>query len=444
MMLHPLILVIAAAPIKFSQLAERSHDCLVKAERVIDARQSLIHRSSLSRDGWLGISGPDSGGMVWNPLDVNSKRVTLEYGVWVRAIAFGASHKTIYGGDYEGNVFRWNPAMSKKEILLCDKGKAVNFLFVSSDERLLVFSAAPHQVVRFWDLTGNKEAFRLAFPSGENLRALAISPVNKQVVIGIHEKLIALDTTSYREQWTKPCQRNGRFEFAAFSPTGDTLIVGEQDGQGATIHLLNPADGKAVCKSIASRVGKVSPPSDKEAPFPRAQICPRGLLIAWAFDDPEFQLWEVATMRKAYSLPGKRGRFHRMMFISTTQLVTTSLDGELCIWDLTRAPAFKQFRENTAMRKESAWDALLSLEPLYGVAATDYFRANPKEFLTVVQKEPLVPIPPPSQRIESLIQELDSESYSTREKAAANLIGYGELIEHSLLEARHKKRSLDA
>jgi hypothetical protein len=229
-----------------------------------------------------------------------------------------------------------------------------------------------------------------------------------------------------------------------FSPDGTNLIACERSIQDAVIHLLDSANGKALREPI---IYKYKQPAIQTSPtlptFPTAQISPGGLLLAASFDSPITDIWEMATMRKAFGIAGYRDCTN-IVFRSATQLITTGGSDEVCLWDLAMTPPFRHFGETTAKRKESAWDALKSLDAMYGVAATEYFIGNPKEFLESARDNQLVPPLPPQERMEALIKDLNHSVYLNREKAKAELVAYGEVAEIGLQGALMKNISLEA
>jgi hypothetical protein len=388
--------------------------------------------------------------IVCHPLDAKRKQIRLDCENRIAAFAFGTTHDIVYVIDLDGDVFRWNTATLKKQLLFSMRcAGTYSTVAVSPDGRRLAvgeWSSSKSSESRVWDLAANKEIHRLPKDS----RLLAFSPNGKQLVVAADERLLALDSVSFKEQWNTWYGLRS-YNSVTFSPDNNFLIVTEFTGRSMMIHLLDPANGKALRAPLSQQLAQSPAGGTYGMPhLTKAVISPNGVLLACSFGEQDCQIWEMATMRKACCLTSTRPFLtsaqpflNGVGFISNTQLITTSFDGEVFLWDLTRASPFKQFQENTTKGKESAWDALLSLDPLYGVAATEYFRAHPKEFLAFVHQPPLSPSSPPQQRMEMLIQDLDSAVYLKREKARANLIGYGELIEPSLVQALRKNSSLE-
>jgi len=442
MMLRPLVLIVAMMitnddnKLGIIVPSEPSNKYLIK--RVILNRDAV---EAISRDGWATNSRNEIR-KVWNPFDTKTKPAFLD-GVRVSAFAFGDTHDTVYAADLNGNVYQWNPPSTKRQILFTrggEQGNNVVRIRVSSAAGLLVAGCYNGRVHCFWDLEGKKEVHRVE----TWISALTFSPNGKLVALRSERGLAALNSKTFEETWNNPLKGNTPgFGGIEFSPDGKFLIVGGFSARGAMIHLLASEVGKPIREPIFYNY---TPPAfrteNKTPTFPAAQISPGGLFLASSFNSPAIDLWEMATMRKAISVAGHRDCTN-IVFCSSTRLVTTGDCNEVCLWDLAEAAPFKQFREQGAGRKELAWDALKSLDPLYGVAATKFFCANPMEFLSIVRERPLIPVPPSGETVKLLIKKLDHSAFLIREKAQIDLIAFGELVESPLREALKEKLSVE-
>lgn len=346
---------------------------------------------------------------------------------------FGNNHRTLYIGDSNGKINKWNPLASKEPVLLISyKGKRVGKLWISPSEEILVIDLNDGGF-HFWNFPAQREVHWV----GKSTSALAFSPDGKMVAFETSEKLVVLNIASFKELWGKQRPQTG-FSIANidFSPDGRLLIVCQNGWHKGIIHFFNSFNGRPVHDPIILKSGRPSEPFRTEvipSNFPSAKISPNGLFLACSYNSREIQLWEMATMRKAYSFAGNWGEVNGILFTHSKRLITTSQHPDVCLWDLSRHELWRGFE----------WDGLMSWDPMAGVAATEYYYANPKEFLKILGDKPLVPAIPQPKRIAELMQNLKKPVGNIREDAKKMLIGYGEHVETALRLALAKEKDLD-
>jgi WD40 repeat protein len=125
----------------------------------------------------------------------------------------------------------------------------------------------------------------------------------------------ATRTLSNRLGW--PC---------ALSPDGNTLAAVESTSFGSTVVLWDLARDRLLHR--LARPGSV----DRNLTL---AFSPDGKILATAGDDTRLHLWDVASGRSCFEVPGHQGSVHRLAFTADgKQLVSSGLDGTVRTWDL--------------------------------------------------------------------------------------------------------------
>jgi WD40 repeat protein len=222
------------------------------------------------------------------------------------------------------------------------------------------------RTIHLWHAATGKEVRTLQDPDNEDVYALAFSPDGKSLASGGHGKTLKLwDVAGGGLLWRAKGHEYW-VSFLTFSPDGKTLASGGQDG---VIRLWETATGKERWHFAKHSYGVRSGAFSRD-----------GKLLATGSDDTTVLIWDLATA--GGPAPGPS--------LSTRELDT--------LWaDLSADDAEKAFR------------------------AIHRFAAAPEQALPYL-RERLKPVPAPDQkRIRQLVERLDSDDYSTRQKAVEEL-----------------------
>ncbi len=233
---------------------------------------------------------------------------------------------------------------------------------------------------------------------------------------------------------------------AAFSPDG-RLLATEFTNQ--TITLWEVASGQprerliklepspqpdltTTAFAVAARRVAVAEPA---GPVSLA-FAPDGQVLAARGPNNTLQMWDVATGKEVGRFPGHAGRVETIAFASDGKTVATgSADTTVLLWNAAFLRNGAPTRESIELTKnalESLWHDLASDVASKAFLSVLKLGADPSHALPFLS-ERLPPISPiDSQKVERLIAALESEKYSVRQEAGANLLKSGEQVAPAL------------
>jgi RNA polymerase sigma factor (sigma-70 family) len=363
---------------------------------------------------------------VWAP--ATGKELRRAQGVsGANALALSPDGRLLAVGHSDKVSLR-DPATDREVRRLQHAGCLLSVCF-SADGRRLSASSQEGKNVRLWDLATGLPGALIATNQDEPNPA-ALSPDGKLVAAGGYQdgsvRLWSAD--SGRE--LRRLQAGAHSAYAiAFSPDGTLLAVG---GWKGTTGLWAPATGKLV--------RRIDDPSEQIGAL---AFSPDGRTLALAGD--AVRLWEVATgqlhatrtghsqwdvagCRFTYTGPVSALAFSR----DGRYLASGGIDTTILTWDLA-GPAARLTRP----RLEALWADLASgaAEAHQAVRA---LAAAPKQAVPYLG-ERLRPVAPLTaadrERFARLLADLDRDTFTAREKAAAELEKQGEAVEPLLRRA---------
>lgn len=221
---------------------------------------------------------------------------------------------------------------------------------------------------------------------------------------------------------------------AALSPDGQVLAMEYQ-----------PKDEKQSCLLLLKDLitGQVIHRLDKSPSSPRNlhAFSPDGRMLAWTgFKYGTIQLLETSTGRERRRLAGHRGPITALDFSADgRRLLSGCSDTTALVWDLgsARGPA-------TAAEVEALWADLAGEDAARAYQAILQLAAAPNIAITFLRKH----IPPApaveAKRLAHLIADLDSDDFTTREKAMGELQKLGEQALPAYRKALDSKPSLES
>jgi RNA polymerase sigma factor (sigma-70 family) len=251
-------------------------------------------------------------------------------------------------------------------------------------------------------------------------RRAALSPDGKTLAIGRDW------AATFGNRRMKPM--DGR----AFSPDGRFLVDWAENPLGRSrmdhVYVWDAATGRAVATLAAGpRPGAAN-----------AAFAPDGRTLAAASADGVIRLWEVATWKVRAEFRGHRDRVTAVAFGPDGRLFTGGLDTVVLGWDV-RPP-----RGAAKGTLGDAWEALTDADGKAGFQAQGRFLAEPAKAVEWFSAR-LTPVerPDPS-RVKALIADLDSDDFTTRERATAELKGHWPMTAAALREVAAKSPSAEA
>jgi RNA polymerase sigma factor (sigma-70 family) len=273
------------------------------------------------------------------------------------------------------------------------------------------FSGVP---VRLWDVTTGQAGRELQEPM-----KLAEGPDE----VGPEKTARSLSGSRWHMK-----SRDGR----AFSPDGRLLADWAEHPFGPSridhVYVWDVATGRAVASLAAGpRPGAAN-----------AAFAPDGRTFATASADGTIRLWEVATWKVRAEFRGHRDRITAVAFGPDGRLFTGGLDTVVLGWDV-RPP-----RDADRGTLAEAWEALASSDARTGFQAQGRFLAEPGKAVEWFAARVTAAHHPESARVRALIADLDSEDFTARERATAELAEHGPVAAAALREVVAKSPSAEA
>jgi WD40 repeat protein len=351
----------------------------------------------------------------------------------VRSLAFSPDGRSLVAGSKLGKLQVWEAASGKEVLALQDKGDRAVYspngkllataqhgpfpsqpgkvyllkagtdkvvrefpggdygAAFSPDGRLLAAASTDRKTIHVWNVATGKEYRRfpgwssVAFsPDSRSLATIDYDQKNK------HLEVRLWDVASQRERWRFP-GGDGRSQPPAFSPDGRTLaIAGYRSGN---VLIYDLATG-AQCGQFEGHQGNVGP----------VAFAPDGLSLASGSRDTTALLWDVTGLND-------KARQRRQPLSS--------------------------------QEVQSRWTALASADGSQAYHAMGDLVADPEGSVPYLAKalRPVAGVDP--QRLQQLIADLDSDQFSKRENAFAELEKLGELTEPILMRVLAQQPPLE-
>jgi RNA polymerase sigma factor (sigma-70 family) len=269
--------------------------------------------------------------------------------------------------------------------------------------------------VRLWDVATGKAGQKLELLTGANVpdEAGLGNSLTDLSLVHIHRKMRLAD---------------GR----AFSPDGRLLADWAENPYGRSrmdhVAIWNAATGRLIANlADGPRPGAAN-----------AAFAPDGRTFATASADGVIRLWEVATWKVRTEFRGHRDRITALTFGPDGRLFSGGLDTVVFGWDV--QPSRGAVKRTLA----DAWEALADTDAKESFQAQGRFLAEPDKAVEWFASR-LVPVerPDPS-RVKTLISDLDSDDFATRERATTELRELGPMVADAIGEVAAKSPSAEA
>ncbi|HEX5272271.1 MAG TPA: WD40 repeat domain-containing protein, partial [Gemmataceae bacterium] len=390
--------------------------------------------------------------------------------------------KTLVTSDGASSVALWDPTTGELRRRLDGHEGLLTGVLLAGDGRTL-FSAGADGTVRAWDVATGRQLRRFAGDGfGPWPGLLACSPDAKllavRALVGADAPVEVIDTATGKSAGRVPVGAlsvNG----AAFRADGRSLVLRTSDGKARTwdvatnkeIRQIEFADGAGPRPGAPIPVAMAAP---RRAPRYAVAVSRDGRLIAFggendaiavhdlatgaelcrleklswraagwdagclAFSpdgralacgggaDGAVHVLEVATGKERRAFTGHRGGVVSLTFSADGRtLVSGGADTTLLVWDLTRRGA-RGGAAPSGDESAALWRDLFGDDAPRADRAVRRLAASPESAVRLF-RERIEPVTPADEgRVAGLIADLDSDDFSTREKAAGGLAMLGD------------------
>jgi len=290
-------------------------------------------------------------------------------------------------------------------------------------------SGSDDNTIHLWETTTGKEVRRLT--GHEQLVAsVAWSPDGKTLASGSYDKTIRLWEAATGKEVRLLTRHAQWVASVAWSADGKLLASGSWD---KTICLWEVATGKEVRRLIGH-----------EAPVWSVSWSPDGKTLASGSYDYTIRLCEVATGKEIQRLKGHEGKVNSVVWSPDgKRLASGSVDTTLLIWAIGNDPDEAPLNLELA-ELNSCWTVLAGDDSAKAHQAIHRLCRDAKDSVPFLAKR-LQPVSPAdAKRVSRLIDGLDNDMFSVREKASADLVQLGELAEPALRRALAGNPSLES
>jgi RNA polymerase sigma factor (sigma-70 family) len=383
--------------------------------------QSAVWALALSPDGRMLASGSwDQSIRLWEPATGKEIRLLTGHEGPVRGIAFAPDGKLLASAGRDRTIRLWEPATGKELRRLVGHDKEVDAVAFSPDGRTLA-SAGEDGTVRLWKAASGKEMrrFQVQF---SRFTSVAFSPDGLHVAAGnfVDGRVVLWEVATGKE-----LHRLGEnaqpIHSVAFSADGKLLAAAGNDGM---IRLWATATGE--------KRGQLA---GHDKIITALAFSADGKSLASAGTDMTIRFWELATGQERHQFRDDRGEL---------LAIALSADGKSCFsggkdttilnWDVWDAAGSARPKPSARML-EALWADLGSADARKGFRALRALAAAPKPAVALLRdKLSSMPQADPK-RLARLLEELDDDRFTVRERATEELEELGCEAEPAL----HKK-----
>jgi WD40 repeat protein len=423
----------------------------------------------------LATAGGDHTVHLWNLATGKELHRTGGHQGEIINAAFAAGGKTIITAGRDNALRVWEAGGGKELRRLPDPAEIIDLVALAPDGKTLAIASAEDETVQLWDvaagnrlhelsarvagvafspdgkrlaLLGEDSALRLWEPgSGKGPRPLegipspfvgfAFAPDGKALALGGADNSLRLWGLEGKElkQFEPLPQGETQISDLEFSPDGKVLLSLHANN---LFHLWDVAGGKHLHRLVHA-ADRAFGNMDSSAAF-----SPDGRMLATTGSgDATIRLWEVATGRERQQLTGHRGPVNFVTFSPDGRfLASGGWDTTVLIWDAIGPPP-SGLAELGVKDLEALWADLASDDAAKAYRALCRLAHAPRQAVPLLQKQLGPAMPVGKQHIARLIADLDSDQFTARQNASAELERLGNLAEPELRNALKGQVSLE-
>jgi WD40 repeat protein len=376
----------------------------------------------------------------------------------VEGLAVSPDGRTVLATVHEARMRTWDLATGR-ETTPGDlpKDLKVGGLVFTPDGRKLISASGPH--ISVWNWPGLKLArsFDLPKPArepGENqCMSLTVSPDGRWLVTVAHRSwyreekglrfgygadgVVDVWDLTTGKRLHRLAEGQAVYRSASFAADGRVVLVGggghiPAEGGRAAQKIKGPM---SLLDPLAARwlrpfVGSPPPTGGHQMQYAGTTILAAdGRTLYVSYNTGQIGGFEVATGQLRRTLSGHRGYIGSLSFRADgRRLLSGGQDGSALVWDVTLAGAARPRQEPlSAAGAEKLWQTARNPDASAAFAALADLAAAPDRALVILRKQlKSVPTGPSDADLDRVFANLDSSEYAIREKAARELVAFGE------------------
>jgi WD40 repeat protein len=424
---------------------------------------------AFSSDGKMLATAGDSAVRLW---DVTTGKEITVSGVGhlgtVETLSFQANGKTLVSVGADHTLRRWESATGKLVDRFPIAGQTRSPHCFALGTGLLALGVEKEVIV--YDVNTGKELRRFSYPA--RVRHAALTPDGKALAVfvgGEDQTLRLVDPATGKVRLKR--QSPDVVQSLAMSPDGSVLAAGLANGTCLLLDCLTnkeirrlpvsetvttftfSLDSKTLATAEANGVMRLwETATGKE----RAQLpdrncdvmtfSPDGRVLAIVDRLGAIRLCVTATGKELRALSGHRNAITCLSFSPDgKRLASGSRDTTVLIWDVSGLPKSQEVDGELGRRQlEALWTDLAGDDAVRAYKAVHRLAGVPGQTVSFL-KEHLRPVPMlEPKKVARLLADLDSDEFTVREKATAELDKLGGAVEPSLRAALEQKLPLEA
>jgi len=303
----------------------------------------------------------------------------------------------------EKSIFLWDAAAGRELGKVVTNVDSAGIIALSPDAQLVV-SAETGGTLRIWNVASGKQIRSFAKVS---MDSATFSPDGKLLLVLTEaDELCLFEMATGKERCRlRTLCSNAEFGLA-FAPNGRHLAVTADNA----VCLWDLAKGKPL-RGFYGHQGMVL----------AVAFAPKGDIVASGGSDGTVRLWKTDSGEELRCFSGHHGAIERLSFSQDGKmLISVGLDQNIIVWDAASRAAVKPVKADGKIL-ERCWTELGHDDPSIAFLAMGDMIDQPKEAVALLAKK-LEPVPAVEVGlIDKLIAELDSDTFTVREKAMKDL-----------------------